>query len=92
MVIMLVFTMRNLIEIMNQVMRIIKALHINQLVLLIVMIMERMFLFQELMFLRIDVRPGSNPSVMWNTFLNKWVMVYAGWALKQFILRSVKME
>ncbi len=24
--------------------------------------------------------PGANPSVMWNTFLDKWVMVYASWA------------
>lgn len=24
-------------------------------------------------------RSGANPSVMWNTFLGKWVMVYAGW-------------
>ena len=22
---------------------------------------------------------GANPSVMWNTFLNRWVIVYAGW-------------
>lgn len=24
-------------------------------------------------------RAGANPSVMWNTFLDRWVMVYAGW-------------
>jgi hypothetical protein len=24
-------------------------------------------------------KSGSNPSVMWNTYLNRWIMVYYGW-------------
>lgn len=29
--------------------------------------------------------PGANPSVMWNSFLNKWVMVYASWAKRIYM-------
>ena len=29
--------------------------------------------------------PGANPSVMWNTFLEKWVMVYASWTKHIYI-------
>ena len=28
---------------------------------------------------------GANPSVMWNTFLNRWVMVYASWQKSVYI-------
>jgi len=31
---------------------------------------------------------GANPSVMWNTFLNKWVMVYATWGKRVVISYS----
>lgn len=31
---------------------------------------------------------GANPSVMWNTFLNKWVMVYATWGKRVVITYS----
>lgn len=31
---------------------------------------------------------GSNPSVMWNTYLEKWVMVYASWTKRVFITYS----
>ncbi|MFC3199285.1 hypothetical protein ACFOET_16810 [Parapedobacter deserti] len=27
----------------------------------------------------LKVRSGANPSVMWNEYLKRWVMVYAGW-------------
>lgn len=27
----------------------------------------------------LDSRSGANPSVMWNTHIQKWIMVYAGW-------------
>ncbi len=29
--------------------------------------------------------PGANPSVMWNTFLGKWVMVYASWGKQVYM-------
>ena len=31
---------------------------------------------------------GGNPSVHWNTYLNKWVMVYGGWDNKAYISAS----
>ena len=27
----------------------------------------------------LNMATGANPSVMWNTYLEKWVMVYASW-------------
>lgn len=33
-------------------------------------------------------KPGANPSVMWNTYLNKWVMVYATWTHRICICQS----
>ncbi len=32
--------------------------------------------------------PGANPSVMWNTYLNKWVMTYASWGKRIYISQS----
>ena len=32
--------------------------------------------------------PGANPSVMWNGFLEKWVMVYASWKKSVYISYS----
>ncbi|MCQ2590916.1 MAG: hypothetical protein MJ179_10875 [Treponema sp.] len=29
--------------------------------------------------------PGANPSVMWNEYLNRWVMVYASWGKEVYI-------
>lgn len=34
-------------------------------------------------------KPGANPSVMWNTYLNKWIMVYATWEKRICISQSV---
>ncbi len=34
---------------------------------------------------------GGNPSVHWNTFLNKWIMVYGGWDGNSYISSSVDM-
>lgn len=31
---------------------------------------------------------GCNPSVMWNTYLNKWVMVYASWSKRVLVSYS----
>lgn len=31
---------------------------------------------------------GANPSVMWNTYLNKWVMVYGSWSKRIYISYS----
>lgn len=36
------------------------------------------------------LRPGANPSVMWNTYLNKWVMVYHGWDPKKVYIAFSK--
>jgi hypothetical protein len=33
-------------------------------------------------------RPGANPSVHWNTFLNRWVMVWHGWDGNLYISAS----
>ncbi len=36
----------------------------------------------------LDSMTGANPSVMWNTFLEKWVMVYATWGKRVVISYS----
>lgn len=36
------------------------------------------------------LKPGANPSVMWNTYLNKWVMVYHGWSPKKVYIAFSK--
>ena len=33
-------------------------------------------------------QPGANPSVMWNTFLEKWVMVWHGWNGNTYLASS----
>lgn len=33
----------------------------------------------------LDKVTGANPSVMWNTFLNKWVMVYGSWTKRIYM-------
>ncbi|WP_242157269.1 T9SS type A sorting domain-containing protein [Aestuariivivens sediminis] len=33
-------------------------------------------------------RPGANPSVHWNTYLNKFIMIYHGWNEKLYISAS----
>lgn len=38
----------------------------------------------------LNYRPGANPSVMWNHYLNKWVMVYHGWSPKQVYISFSK--
>lgn len=32
---------------------------------------------------------GSNPSVMWNTFLNRWIMTYASWSGQIYLSSSL---
>lgn len=36
----------------------------------------------------LDKKPGANPSVMWNTYLNKWVMAYGTWEHRICISQS----
>ncbi len=33
----------------------------------------------------LDSVPGCNPSVMWNSYLNKWIMVYGSWNKEIYI-------
>lgn len=38
----------------------------------------------------LNAHPGANPSVMWNHYLNKWIMVYHGWDPKMVYIAFSK--
>ncbi|MBO9591281.1 MAG: hypothetical protein J7599_00140 [Niabella sp.] len=40
----------------------------------------------------LSMNPGSNPSVHWNTYLNKFVMIWHGWDGKLYISASANAE